>query len=203
VRSAVSTPRVVHSPCSSHAAPAGREAISRNPFGGRVGAGRGERIGSAVGVGFAEVAVDRAHQPAQPVGVESILPPEVEQHVGLRRRADPLVVGQGEVAHDRAVLIRPRGRPQVHDRTRSHHQQPTQADMTENVCPHFRAPRQIRSTLTSHYSLMCPSTAERGISTRPQSALRPTGAILRPLRGNRHGALLREYVHVAHSPWAP
>jgi hypothetical protein len=23
--------------------------------------------------------------------------------------------------------------------------------MTENVCPHFRAPRRIRSTLTSHY----------------------------------------------------
>ena len=82
-----------------------------------VGTGRRGRVGSTVGVGFTKVAVDRAHQPAQPVGVQAVLPPQVKQHVRLRRCPDALVVGQGQVAHDRAVLVRPRGRPQVHDRT--------------------------------------------------------------------------------------
>jgi len=64
------------------------------------------------------------------------------------------------------VLVRPRGRPQVHHRTRPHLSQLTQASTRRNVCPHFRALRQTRDALTRHNigrtPLMCPSTAERG-----------------------------------------
>ena len=174
LRSAVSTSRAFHSPCSSHAAPAGREDDQPQPVGGRVGAGRRRGVGP-VGVGFAEVAVDRADQPAQPVGVEPVLPAQVEQHVRLRRRPDALVVGQGQVAHDRAVLVRPRGRPQVHDRTRPHPSQVTQASTRRNVCPHFRALQQGDDPLTRH--IICRTSAHvpincgtRGPGGRPHTA---------------------------------
>jgi hypothetical protein len=119
------------------------------PFPGSIRAGRGGRVGTGLGVGFAEVAVDRADQSAQPVGVESVLPPKVEQHVRPGRRAHPLVVRQCQVAHDRPILVPTRGRPQIHDRTRPQPVLLTQANTAQNVCPRFRAPQPSHNTLTS------------------------------------------------------
>jgi hypothetical protein len=107
------------------------------PVGDRVGAGHRRGVSAGVGAGFAEVAVDRADQSAQPVGVEAVFAAQIEQHVRLRGGTDALVVREGEVTHDRAVLIAPLGRPQVHDRTRSHPSQVMQASTRPNVCPHI------------------------------------------------------------------
>ena len=135
------------------------------PISGPVRAGRSGRVRPAA-VGLAEVAVDRADQPAQPVRVEPVFPAQVEQHVRLRRGTDPMVVGQSQVAHDRAVLVAPLGRQQVHDRTRSHLVLLTQASTHRNVCPHFWALPHGCGALTSsnidRIAPVCPSTAERG-----------------------------------------
>ena len=92
LRSAASTSRPFHSPSSSHAAPAGgrdrrspRSARRRRPP-------PQHRCGR---VGFTEVAVDRADQPAHPVPVQPVLAAQVQQHLRLRHAADALVVGRG------------------------------------------------------------------------------------------------------------
>ena len=169
-------PQPVQQPCR----PGRARGDQSQPVGGGVGAGHRSRVGAGVGVGLTEVTVDRAHQPPQAVGVEPVLPAQVEQHVRLRRRPVALVVGQGEVAHDRAVLVRPRGRPQVHDRTRPHPGLLTQASTRRNVCPHFWELQRSCDPLTRHNlgrtPLMCPPTAERGVDPRPRWCHRPRPA---------------------------
>jgi hypothetical protein len=59
---------------------------------------------------------DRRHQPGQALPVDLVGPPEVVDHLGDRVPGlrEPLVVRQLQVAHHRAVLVRPPTLPQVH-----------------------------------------------------------------------------------------
>jgi hypothetical protein len=59
------------------------------------------------GVGFAEVAVDRGDQPAQPVRVELVLPAQVQQHLRLRHAVLAVVVRELDVADHAAVRVAP------------------------------------------------------------------------------------------------
>ncbi|CAB4604964.1 unannotated protein [freshwater metagenome] len=117
---------------------------------------------------LAEIAVDRPHQPAQPVTIEEVLTAEVQQHLRLRHPVHAAVVRELHVADDRPVTILPLRRPHVHAHTIA--EQASQSnDCGQVVCPRFRARQTTRNPLTSMFArptpLMCPSTAEPGEHT--------------------------------------
>ena len=118
------------------------------------------------GCGFAEVPVDRGHQPRQAVAIQAVLAAEVEQHLRLRDAVDATVVRELDVADHAAVLVPPLGGPQVH----AHHSTaPERQDQArhDKSCAHaFRGFPEARNALTwanaVQEGLMCPSTAEPG-----------------------------------------
>ena len=106
--SAVSTPSWRHRPSRSQATPIGRDDDDRQPVTGR---------DITAAVVFAEIAVDRADQPAQTVRIEEVFAAEVQQHLRLGHPFDTPVVSELHVADDRAVTVLPLRRPQVHAHT--------------------------------------------------------------------------------------
>jgi len=82
--------------------------------------GRQARLALASGFAVAEVRPDRGGQPQQPVDVDPVDSTQVHQHLWHHRTADPVVVRQRDVAHNRAVGVPPLREPQVHVHTQCH-----------------------------------------------------------------------------------
>jgi hypothetical protein len=61
-----------------------------------------------------EVTVDRGNQAQQPLTIELVLPPEVEQYLRLPHPAHPAVVRQLHIPDHRVVPVLLLRRPQVH-----------------------------------------------------------------------------------------
>src|SRR5512144_2893422 len=161
-RSATSTPSARHNPSSRWVVPIGLDSVTVSPSPTSSTAS----VGSTAGVGSPEVAVDRGHQPGQPVPVQPVLTAQVDQHLGLGHVLDPAVARQLDVADHRPVLVPPLGGPQVHAHKPTDSAAWDQSRLDDSCAHAFPESQSTRNTLTSTNAaqavVMCPPTAELG-----------------------------------------
>ena len=181
VRNAVSMPSWCHNPSSNHTPPRDRDEVTRSRS-------TSTRPVPGVRVGVAQVAGDRGHQPAQPVGVQGVLPAQVDQHPGPGLPVDPLVVRQRHVAHDRPVGVLAAGHPEEHVHQSIREPRTPWAGHDQLVCPHIPAP---------------PGPNQAQLSTKPALTDHPTVHQLRNSGDPPWPLLYPTPLHQSPSPPAP
>ena len=158
-----SMPSWCHNPSSNHTPPSDRDEVTRSRS-------TSPRPVPGVRIGVAQVAGDGRHQPAQPVGVQGVLPAQVDQHPGPGLPVDPLVVRQRHVAHHRPVGVLAAGHPKEHVHKSIREPRTPWAGHDQLVCPHIRPPqariRPAEHETSPHRPSDCPPTAELGVEGR-------------------------------------